>query len=179
MTYNPLIHHRRSVRLPRYDYSQPGFYFVTVCTRNRECLFGRLENGEMWLSDIGHVVAESWKWLVDRYSYVTLDQWILMPNHLHGIIRIADDRRGGSRTAPTRYSHGETKQKALGSLIGAFKTVSTKKINQMRNAPGSTVWQRNYYEHVVRSESSLNEIRNYIMTNPTNWRSDKLFDESR
>ena len=142
-------------------------------------MFGRVENGEMWLTDIGHVVGESWEWLASRYYYVELDEWVIMPNHLHGILRIADDRRGGSRTAPTCANPRETVRKPLGSLIGAFKTVSTKKINQMRNTPGNSVWQRNYYQHVVRSESSLNEIRNYIMTNPTTWRSDKLFDESR
>lgn len=151
---------------------------MTICVRDRECLFGSIEDGDMRLGEIGHVVAESWKWLISRYQYIDSDEWVVMPNHLHGIIHIADDRRGGSRTASTRDSHDTIKQKSLGSLIGAFKTVSTKKINQMRNTPGGTVWQRNYYEHIIRSEHSLNEIRNYIVNNPATWRSDKLFPDS-
>ena len=90
MKFNPIYHHRRSIRLPGYDYSFPGVYFITICTQNRECLFGDVMDGNMVLNEWGMVVVESWQWLAIQYNYVKLDKWILMPNHLHGIIIIND-----------------------------------------------------------------------------------------
>jgi len=159
---------RRSIRLRDYDYSQPGAYFATICTKDRQCLFGDVIGGEMRLNEFGQIVEYCWEWLENQYEYVELDAYVVMPNHLHGIILIMDDRRrGGSRTAPT------TKRKSLGRLIGAFKTVSTKSINKTRGIPNSVVWQRNYYEHVIRNEDELNEIREYIANNPLKWESDE------
>ncbi len=100
MPYDPKIHHRRSIRLRGYDYSQPGNYSVTICARNKEHLFGQVVEGEMRRNELGEYVALCWKWLARRYTYVKLDEWIVMPNHLHGILVITDGR-GGSRTAPT------------------------------------------------------------------------------
>ena len=174
MKYNPLIHHRRSIRLPGYDYSQAGFYFVTVCSQGRKPLFGQIVDGHVKLNDLGGVVSDSWEWLAKNYPYVVLDEKVVMPNHLHGIIVITDECKGGSRTAPTAALDRGISRKPLGRLIGAFKTVSTKKINQMRGAPGTTIWQRNYYEHVIRGEDSLRSIREYIVNNPANWEFDKL-----
>jgi putative transposase len=91
---------RRSIRLPGYDYSQNGAYFITICTQDRECLFGDIENGEMRMNERGRIAAETWEWLALQYDHVVLDEWMIMPNHLHGIIVIADECRGGSRTAP-------------------------------------------------------------------------------
>lgn len=140
---------------------------MTICTQNRECLLGKIVDGEIRLSEVGQIVADAWEWLAMRYPYVELDISILMPNHLHGIIMIHDDiRRGGSRTAPTKI------RKPLGRLIGAFKTVSTKRINESRNTPGNRVWQRNYYEHVIRNEADLAEVREYILNNPARWNED-------
>ena len=121
----------------------------------------------MILSEYGMDAAESWQWLARQFSFVELDKWVVMPNHLHGIIVILDDEisRGDSRIAP--------KRKTLGPLIGAFKTISTKRFNEMRDAAGASFWQRNYYEHVIRDEKSLNKIREYIITHPQFWRSDK------
>ena len=173
--FDPTIHHRRSIRLPGYDYAQEGFYFVTICSDHRECLFGQVVDGQVKLTRYGLVVAESWAWLAERYPQVELDKWILMPNHLHGIISITSDRRGGSRTAPTNGGARGAPGKPLGRLVGAFKTVSTKKINAIRGTPGATVWQRNYYEHTVRSEASLQSIRQYVLNNPNDWESDELY----
>ena len=106
----------------------------------------------MCVNDAGRVAAESWRWLASQYPYVTLDEWTVMPNHLHGILILTG--RGGSRTAPT--------VKPLGRLIGAFKTVSTRRINQLRRTPGALVWQRNFWEHIVRDEPELQRIRTYI-----------------
>jgi putative transposase len=183
-------HHRRSIRLKGYDYTRDGAYFVTICTRDRACLFGTVVNGEMLLNQYGREVAGCWMWLAQRYSYVHLDQWVVMPNHVHGIIVIVDDRRGGSRTDPTRTAPttglvgqstvdidglwiASTKRKTLGRLIGAFKTVSTRRINGVRSTPGAKVWQRNYYEHVVRNRLQLRRVRRYIASNPSRWELDR------
>jgi len=170
MKFNPEQHHRHSIRLPEYDYTAGGAYFVTICTANRECLFGQILEDEMHVNELGTVVLECWEWLSKQYSYVTLDARILMPNHLHGIIVVNEDdsRKGGSRTAPTMVS----RRKPLGRLIGAFKTVSTKRINERRQTPGLILWQRNYYEHIIRNENSLNKIRNYVLGNPSRWNFD-------
>ena len=101
MRYDPEKHHRRSIRLSGYDYSQAGAYFVTVCTQNRQCLFGEIVDGEMGLTQYGREVARCWEWLDRQYQHVDLDGWVVMPNHLNGVIMIDDIGRGGSRTAPT------------------------------------------------------------------------------
>jgi len=175
MTYDPHNHHRRSIRLKGYDYARAGAYFVTICTRNRECLFGEVVDGKLWLNDAGRIVADVWEWLGIQYDYVELDEWVVMPNHLHGIIVIVDDdRRGGSRTAPTRTAPTPpTQRKPIGRLVGAFKTVSTKHINEHRGTPGVPVWQRNYYEHIIRNDPSLQRIRAYIANNPLRWHHDR------
>ena len=160
------IRHRRSLRLKEYDYSQAGAYFVTICVQRRECVLGKVQDGEVSLSSLGNIVAESWAWLEVGYFQVSLDAWVVMPNHIHGII-VLTDGRGGSRTAPT------TKPKPLGRLIGAFKTISTKRINAMRRAPATRFWQRNFYEHVIRNESALSRVREYIVNNPLHWELDR------
>ena len=167
-------HHRRSIRLQGYDYRQAGAYFVTACTQNRTPLFGEIVDGEMRLNELGQIIADSWNWLSDQYPYVSLDAWIIMPNHLHGIIVITDEDNDastndgglGSRTAPTTPI---TKRKPLGRLIGAFKTVSTKSINVLRCTHTAVVWQRNFYEHIIRNRRALDAIRHYIENNPQMW----------
>jgi len=167
MKYDPLIHHRRSIRLKGYDYRQAGAYFVTLCVHNREPLLGNIIHGEMQPNEYGQIVAECWSGLSENYAYVELDASVVMPNHFHGILVVVDDdRRGGSRTAPT------PNRKPLGRLIGVFKTVSTKQINGLRRTPGARFWQRNYYEHIIRSEPDLNRIREYIQLNPLRWGQD-------
>ena len=167
MPYNPDKHHRRSIRLPGYDYRGDGMYFVTLCTHDRGQLFGNVTAGTPHLNQYGQIVADAWLWLAQQYPYVIIDAWVVMPNHFHGILVIGDDDRGGSRSAPTR--------KPLGRLIGAFKTVSTKQINHLRDTSGTVVWQRNYYEHIIRNEDRLHEIRHYIETNPARWTEDSLY----
>jgi putative transposase len=166
--FDPDVHHRRSIRLKGYDYSKAGAYFVTVVAYRRECLFGEVVDGEMVLNDFGIIVAEKWQWLENQYSYVLSGMSAVMPNHFHGIMMIDFDGRGGSRTAPT----GSVKRKPLGRLIGAFKTVSTKQINVMRNTPGIPVWQRNYYERIIRDEREMDRIHRYIESNPSQWAED-------
>jgi putative transposase len=202
MAYDPNKHHRRSIRLKGHDYSLTGTYFITICTHQREQIFGVIENGVMQLNEFGHIVAKHWQWLSIQYPYVTLGEWVVMPNHMHGILVVTDTGRGGSRTAPTinpntprasidpgtprSIDHAtpsiplgdEPKRKPLGRLIGAFKTVSTKEINQIRNTPAVPIWQRNYYEHIIRDKKPLDNIRRYIQTNPQSWDADQLHPEN-
>ena len=152
---------RKNARLPGYDYSLPGAYFITIVSKHRETLFDdRL---------LKSVVDRSWRWLGVRYEHVEIDAFVVMPNHLHGLLMITDARRGRSRAAPTNPS---SLAKPLGQLIGAFKTTSTKQINRIRRTAGLPVWQRNYYEHVIRNEDELNRIRQYILDNPAKWDND-------
>jgi len=133
--YEPNIHNRRSIRLPEYDYSQDGWYYVTLCVLGNKCLFGKYTDGVIQLYQYGRIVEKCWKWLAQQYSYVHLDEYVVMPNHLHGII--------------------------------------IKQVNIIRNTPGRKLWQRNYYEHIIRNEEELNHIRQYIIDNTINWRKDE------
>ena len=185
MKYNPRLHHRRSIRLKGYDYSSPGAYFITICVHGRECLFGEVTDGSMQLNEYGEIAAARWNWLAEQYPHVRLDEWVVMPNHMHGILIIHDDDPGsGSRPAPTGSPPVPTgssipKRKPLGQLIGAFKTVSAKHINLARQTPGLPVWQRNYYghafgmHHTIRNDYELNAIRQCIGQNPLKWALDR------
>ena len=198
---------RKSIRLKGYDYTQPGAYFVTLVTWQRECLFGEVVNGEMRLNEFGEIVAETWQWLPIQYPYVETGKFCVMPNHVHGIIVIDYDefpRRGESRLAPTVVAptvvaptviaptvvaptgnayigNAPTehtpktgcKIKPLGQLVGAFKTVSAKRINLRRDSIGVPVWQRNFYERIVRDETEWERIHAYIETNSLNWETDE------
>ncbi len=185
MTYDPFKHHRRSIRLRRYDYTQAGAYFVTIITRNHECLFGDVVDGEMRVNALGQVVVECWDALPAHFSNVELDAFVVMPNHAHGIVVINDAapaRRGEAFFAPQKNAsplHPSqpppprgTQSGSIGAIIQNFKSVSTRKINQSRDTAGALVWHRNYYEHIIRNERSLNAIRGYIAGNPAQWASD-------
>ena len=181
MKYNPQIHHRRSIRLQDYDYSSEGAYFVTICARHRECLFGEIVNGEIVLNEYGKIAEQCWNDMPNHYDNIALDAFIIMPNHFHGIIFITDNvdnvdnvraiHVGVIHELPLRKSPIQSSQQRrkmlLPKIIGRFKMNSAKQINQIRNTPGLSVWQRNYYEHIIRNEESLNNIRKYIINNPS------------
>lgn len=134
----------------------------------------------MQVNEFGMAVAETWQWLASQYAYVALDEWCVMPNHLHGILILSG--RGGSRATPTANTPAAPAAKAsnvarikpIGQLIGAFKTVSTKRVNGLRGTPGETLWQRNYWEHIVRDEEEMHHLRTYIRNNPAQWAVDAL-----
>ena len=132
-------------------------------------MFGVIDDGEMRLNEIGTMVKHMWEWLPKQYSYVSIDEFVVMPNHFHGILTITDDCAGGSRTAPTE------KCKSLGRLVGVFKTVTAKRFNETLGTPGRKFWQRNYYEHIIRGDDDYRRIAEYIQTNPLNWKSDELW----
>ena len=180
MKFNPDIHHRRSVRLREYDYYSAGAYFVTICVFQRECLFGEVVDGEMLLNDAGNIVQAAWYDLPNHYPYVELDEFVIMPNHFHGVIviasfdiveaglAIAGSVGAGLKPAPTMPEQ-HVKRHGLPEIVRAFKTFSARRINTLRNNPGCPVWQRNYYEHVIRNEGDLANIRQYIANNPLKW----------
>ncbi len=196
--FNAALHHRRSIRLRDYDYSQAGAYFVTLCAKDRECLFGDLAEGDMRLTDAGQVVQDAWDALPDHCAGIDLDAFVIMPNHVHGIIVIndnavrathelpeSDDARVGAihelpqsvraiHESPLQGSFGrQHRQMLLPKIIGRFKMNTAKHVNQIRETPGVPVWQPNYYEHIIRNEESLNRIREYIAYNPAQWIHDR------
>ena len=162
-------HHRRSLRLKEYDYSQAGAYFVTICTKNHENIFGEMDEGIMRLSPAGAIVEAFWKDLPSRYPNVELDAFVVMPNHVHGSIMIFV---GAIHELPLCQQTGRRRM-LLPKIIGYIKMNTARRINRLRNAPGTPVWQRNYYDHVIRNEESLNSIRQYIAENPQRWVYDK------
>ncbi len=165
MTFDSRRHRRRSIQLEGFDYSRPDAYFVTICAHRRLCRFGEIEECEMRLSEAGALARETWENLPAHYPHVILDAFVVMPNHIHGIIVLTDNVVGaGLKPAATR--HG------LPEIVRAFKTFSARRINENRGVRAAPVWQRNYYEHIVRDEAALDRIRGYIAGNPANWAQD-------
>jgi REP element-mobilizing transposase RayT len=188
MTYDANRHHRRSIRLPDYDYARAGAYFVTVCAEGHTCLFGDIIDGQMRLTRLGENADECWQEMPVHFGGVRLDAFVVMPNHVHGIIMIAD--AGGATVGATHASPVQQfrraipngpKPRSIGTIIGSYKSAVSKRINDIRATPGVwathasplRVWQRNYYEHVIRNQESLNRIRLYIMNNPASWMLDR------
>ncbi len=164
-------HHRRSIRLRGYDYAQAGGYFVTICTHQRTCLFGDITDGKMELNVIGRVVAEEWTRSSKVRQEIELDEWAVMPNHLHGIVMISTSNVVGATDVG---AHGrapllQRNSQSLGSFIAGFKSAVTTRINRLRDTPRAPIWQRNYYEHIIRTERELDVIREYIHNNPLKW----------
>jgi putative transposase len=169
---------RRSIRLKDYDYSQPGGYFLTLVTFQREHLFGEITNGEMHLNEAGRIVRDVWEKLPERYPNVTLDEMVIMPNHFHGNVFITDD---DPEPPPRNYESPEEyrlrrRRMLLPKLVGYFKMNTAKAINLLLNSSGVPVWQRNYYEHIIRTRAELDRIRIYIVYNAQQWDQD---DENR
>jgi REP element-mobilizing transposase RayT len=207
-------HHRRSIRMKGYDYSQPGAYFVTICTHGKQSLFGKIVDGEMQLNDFGKVVEFTWNDLVNHVDGIELGPFVIMPNHIHAIIHIiapantvgagsdngasvgagsginasvgAGSDNGASvgagsepaRTEPARTEPARTsarKQTPLSEIVRQLKTFSAKRINLLRKSTGEPVWQRNYYEHIIRNNESYQKIGEYILTNPIQWENDRYY----
>ena len=193
MSYDPDIHHRRSVRLQKYDYSQDGFYFVTICVHDRLPLFGEIVDGEMLLNDAGRMVENEFLQLPDKYSHIVCHEYVVMPNHFHCIIGISDVNHVQSVGAPlvgaqkTDQYLGQPQGIAptvvhpkLGDIVGAFKSVTTnayiRGVKQCGWPPFNIrLWQRNYYEHIIRNQRSYEEISCYILDNPMHWPDDQLY----
>ena len=148
MTYDPQHHHRRSIRLPGYDYSQPGAYFITICTHDGEPLFGEVIDSIMHLNRFGHVVQACWLYLMRHYPHVVLDEFIVMPTHTHKIIVLAGDPEPvalATEHIPTGERPLASTRHGLPEIVRAFKSFSAKRINALCRTTGTPVWQRNYY----------------------------------
>lgn len=177
------IYYRRSVRLKGYDYSSPGAYFVTLVTFRREALFGEILDGEMYLNPLGKLVKKCWQAISIHFLLARLDEFVMMPNHLHGIIFLSKGEASADDTFvfPTTPQPADasplqpigTKHGSLGAIIQNFKSISTRFANSLYFNPGSILWQRNYFEHIIRNERELNDIRKYIQANPVLWENDK------
>ncbi|NEQ65788.1 MAG: hypothetical protein F6K21_09850 [Symploca sp. SIO2D2] len=259
MKYNPQIHHRRSIRLKNYDYSQPGAYFVTICTDDRQCWFGEIRDSQMCLNQLGKIVAQGWLLTPEIRPEVILDEWTIMPNHLHGIIIITNPppvgahRRAPNQCTPNQCTPNQCtpnqhvpnqhvpnqctpnqctpnqcapnqctpnqctpnqctpnqtippsniepnqyflnqhplkqhtqnqpqfrrQSKSLASIIAGFKSATTKRINEVRATPKVPLWERNYYESIVRNTEHLEHVRNYIWANPYRWKNDPEYSSS-
>lgn len=173
MKYDPDKHHRRSIRLRGYDYAQAGGYFVTIVTRDRACLFGEVVNGEMRLNDSGGLIHSVWDELPDHYPGVESDAFVVMPNHIHGVVMLVSDVGAGPCACPNKDKpeSGQPQGVAptmstisLPDVVHRFKTLTTKRYIDGVKLLGwppfaGRLWQRNYYEHIVRGENELNRIR--------------------
>jgi putative transposase len=188
--FDPQKHHRRSIRLKGYDYSSEGAYYVTIVTQGRECLFGEIIDGEVHLNKYGEIVQKWWNEIPIHFPTVELGAFIIMPNHVHGIIFITAERRGevvSPRDIPnnnildanadgTDDQGGETPplpKPTLGQIVAYFKYQSTKEMNRIETENAITkFWQRNYYEHIIRDEKDLQNKTDYINANPSLWDED-------
>ena len=187
--YHPNRHHRRSIRLRGYDYTRPGAYFVTICIKNRLCLFGDVVGGQMGLNDAGKMVQTTWCEIPDHYPGIDMDTFVVMPNHIHGIIIIVGATPCGCpflRGCPYPGACSElqamgqprgvapTGSLSLPGVVHRFKTLTTRRYIDGVKQYGwprfdGKLWQRNYYEHVIRNDESMARIRQYISDNPVRW----------
>ena len=174
------FNYRRSVRLRGYDYRQAGIYFVTICTCQRSKLFGDISDGEMTLSPLGEVASEEWRRLPYKRSNVRLDRYVIMPNHVHGLFVVAN--KSESDSSHRAASHRSKRPRgfppgSLGAIVSHYKAAVTRRAWSGLIDRGQRIWQRNYYDHIVRSEKALNDIRRYIIQNPARWAEDSLYVE--
>lgn len=197
MTFDRHKHHRRSIRLPGYDYASAGACFVTICTYRRECLFGAVDGGAVRLNPFGLVGRDEWFRSAAHRPGIELDAFFVMPNHVHGIVIIKDNAVGAQRVAPPQRVGAERvgaehvpplpmpqqnenppfyrTPGSLGSFVAGFKMAVTKRINTMRETPGALVWQRNYYERIIRDDDEAMAIRAYIYENARLWPDDDYY----
>jgi putative transposase len=192
--YNPNIHHRRSIRLKGYDYSQEGLYFITINTKDRECLLGKIINAEMVLNDAGKIANECWLEIPKHFPNVIMHEYIIMPNHVHGIIeliRVDDIPDQIAKNVGTRHvvslhnrdhNHGDNHNQfskpipgSISVIIQQYKSSVTRFFN--KNNVSHFSWQSRFYEHIIRNEKSHQQITDYTLTNPRNWQEDKFFNE--
>ncbi len=172
--------YRRSIRLRDYDYRWEGAYFITICTYGKAKLFGMVDEGAMTLNDLGNIVAAEWLHIAKARPNILLDSFVVMPNHVHGIIFIIDSCNAGSDKNVTGVQPKASRTLlagSLGAIVGHFKAAVSRRFNKRRSVRRQQIWQRNYHKHIIRSEQSLHEIRNYIIENPGRWRQDSMYVE--
>jgi REP element-mobilizing transposase RayT len=169
MPYDPARHHRRSIRLKHRDYARPGIYFVTICTQKRARVLGHVCDGRVVLSTSGLIVEQCWHQLPASFPRVTLDAFVIMPDHFHGIIMLNGDPPAQPKRGQGQPPRG-TQAGSLPAVVQRFKAASSRRINQADGKPGRKFWQEDYYERVLRDAAALDHIRRYIAANPKRWR---------
>jgi putative transposase len=185
MTFDPTRHHRRSLRLPGHDYRQAGACFITLCTHDRACLFGEVVGDQVRLTALGETVRRCWQAIPDHFSHVRLDAFVVMPNHVHGILWLANSV-GARHAVPLRgvgfgrpvagsmeERFGRPVAGSIPTIIRSFKSAATREINAHRRMPEAAVWLRGYFEHVIRDEPALGQVREYLANNPRQWAMDR------
>jgi len=171
MTLNKNRYRQKTIRLSDWDYSSPGYYFVTICTKDKQCYFGEIISGIMKYSSIGKKTVSLWNQIPQHFSHIELDEWIIMPNHIHGIIIF--NEKIGSQGVTNQFS--KSIPGSLSVIINQFKASVTRWCNQ--NDFKNFSWQKSFYEHIIRSEKSLSSIREYIHNNPLKWDLDEYYYE--
>ena len=167
----PALPVRRSTRLRGFDYREAGAYFVTVCTSGRACMLGQIVDDRPILSDIGRAVSKSWLALPAHFFDVSLGDFVVMPNHVHGILvlRVA----GAKHASPLHLPPRGTSPGSLAAIIQSFKSAATRGVNQQQGVSSRKLWQRGFYDHIIRDDAELNRIRRYIEENPLRWALDE------
>ncbi|MFC2133425.1 transposase [Bacteroidota bacterium] len=195
-----LKYKRKSIRLKDFDYSEGNWFYVTVCTHQHKLLFGDISKGKMQLNKFGFLAQKEWNKTKEIRDNIDLDYYVIKPNHLHGILIIThkseqcrdensrgvsqykniseNECRGTGHRAPTIEQFGKPVSGSLPTVIRSFKATVTKQINELRKTPGKPVWQRNYFERIIRNEAELFNIRNYILNNPYKWELEKRIPEN-
>ena len=153
---------RKNLRMPNFDYGEPGFFFVTICTANKNNLFGSVLNGEMVLNSYGVIAGELWLEIPDHFPSVELDEFIIMPNHIHGILSLS--AKLNLPELPNKLP--EEKSPTLGIIVGSYKSAVSKRINLRRNTPGDSIWHRSYYDHILRTNEEAELTFKYMEFNP-------------
>lgn len=185
--------HRRSIRLPGYDYASAGAYFITLCVERSECSLGQIEADVMQLSLFGQIVYEEWLRTPKIRREIKTDAYVIMPNHFHAIFAITTVGVYGNtpnnmpspnaiisnrQISPNGYPKPfQSPSRTVGAMVRGFKSASTRRINILREMPGCSFWQRNYYEHIIRNEDELNRIREYVVNNPARWAEDREYPQ--
>ena len=168
---NRIAKRRKSLRLAHVDYASSGAYFVTICVKEMKQALGKIDSGQMNLNQLGHIAEQEWSTLPHHYDNVELDEFVIMPNHMHGILWIAGTNSAqeavgaGLKPAPTQ--HG------LSEIMRGYKTFSARKISKLRNSVSSQFWQRGFYEHIISDEVDLENHRGYVINNPLKWALDE------
>lgn len=171
--YNPQRHHRRSIRRPGYDYARAGKYFVTICSHERACLFGDIASDQIILNEYGRIVEEEWVRTAMIRAEIILEDYVVMPNHIHGIIVLRES------TTPASHAGSDIlagpRPGSLGAIVGGFKAAACSRINLLRGTPGFPVWQRDFHDHIIRNDDEYRRIVAYIRNNPLRWAEDTLY----
>jgi len=169
---------RRSPRLPGHDYRSDGLYFVTICAAQMRLRFGTILNGELQLNGLGRLIYDEWRRLAIARANLRLDHFVVMPNHLHGLLRIVEpDERDSRQLSGTEAGAVTIQSGSLGAIIGQFKAAVSRRAKAEGINGDTPIWQRGFYDHIVRDERTLNEIRRYIIENPARWHDDRLYAE--